>query len=146
MDNKELDLYPGYEITPNGELVKTHTGRISRGSITANKHVMMCLTRDGENYKEYACILVAEAFLPNPNNYTNIKHKDGDFTNNAVDNLEWCEGNFKYKFKRYGGKTYLFEQFDVKKFLVYNICREYEKDFINSNVLNSIFQDAIYII
>lgn len=33
--------------------------------------------------------LLAEAFIPNPNNYETVNHKDGNKLNNNLDNLEW---------------------------------------------------------
>ena len=35
--------------------------------------------------------LVAEAFLPNPNNLPVVNHLDHDRQNNAASNLEWCD-------------------------------------------------------
>jgi hypothetical protein len=37
----------------------------------------------------YAHRLVAEYFIPNPNNYEYVHHKDENRLNNDVSNLEW---------------------------------------------------------
>lgn len=42
----------------------------------------------GKSYRLHR--LVAEAFIPNPNNYLVVNHKDENKENNYVDNLEWC--------------------------------------------------------
>ncbi len=66
-----------YKLSPNNP-------RVSGGYIYTSVFV------DGK-LKQYSTHrLVAEAFIPNPNNFQVVNHKDGDRTNNNVENLEWC--------------------------------------------------------
>ena len=48
--------------------------------------------------------LVAEAFIPNPNNLPYINHKDNNPLNNDASNLEWCtpKYNMQHSFKVHG--------------------------------------------
>lgn len=54
----------------------------------------VALSINGKRYLKYIHRLVAEAFIPNPNNYKEVNHIDSNPSNNCVDNLEWC--NRKY--------------------------------------------------
>lgn len=51
-------------------------------------HVM--LSKNGKLKRTKVHRLVAKAFIPNPNNYPIINHKDENPSNNIVENLEWC--------------------------------------------------------
>lgn len=41
------------------------------------------------SHRKQVHLLVAEHFLPNPNNYKYVKHIDGNISNNHVENLQW---------------------------------------------------------
>ena len=54
-----------------------------------NGYLLVRLFKDG-NYKNYRIHrLVAEAYLPNPNNLPEVHHINGIRNDNRVDNLDW---------------------------------------------------------
>lgn len=73
---------------------------------------MVKLCKNGENKTYGIHILVARAFIPNPNNLPEVNHLDRNRKNNCVENLEWCthHENVLYSarfgaYKRYGEKN-----------------------------------------
>jgi len=60
-----------------------------KGFIKPEGYCCVDLSISGKKKKYYRHRLVAEAFIPNPNNYPEVNHKDEDKSNNRVDNLEW---------------------------------------------------------
>lgn len=78
-----------------------HNEKILKGSISkCHGYYVVSLTKDSI-CKHYLCHrIVAEAFIPNPNNYPFINHKDEITINNNADNLEWCTPLYN---TRYGG-------------------------------------------
>ena len=62
--------------------------------------IRLCKEGVGKGFSVHR--LVAQAFIPNPNNLPQVNHIDEEKTNNIVDNLEWCTAEYNVK---YGTRT-----------------------------------------
>jgi hypothetical protein len=63
------------------------------------KSVALCL--DGKLYYRRVHRLMAIAFIPNPNHFPLINHKDEDVTNNVVSNLEWRTPSYNTQYSKH---------------------------------------------
>lgn len=109
---KDVSGYEGlYQVSNKGQIksICSHV-RLQNGELMLKKpHILKPQSRNG-----YKCVnlfkdgksrtlnihrLVAEAFVPNPQNYPVVNHKDEDKANNIVGNLEWCSHAYNLNYK-----------------------------------------------
>lgn len=97
---KDIDGYNGdYQISNFGNVksLKNNKEKLIKPFFTkSNKEGYLIVNLCKNNKRKINLVhrLVAEAFIPNPNNFPMINHKDENKLNNHVNNLEWC--NSKY--------------------------------------------------
>ena len=75
----------GYFASPSGNIYNRH-GDLMIGAIDHCGYRHSILNRKNRNVHR----VIAETFIPNPNNLPCVNHKDGNKLNNSADNLEWC--------------------------------------------------------
>lgn len=96
MKEKCINGYEGlYWIYPDGRILTRNwknTGReaILRPATDKKGYKRVALMKDGKLSTHKVHRLVAINFIPNPSSKPQVNHKDGDKSNNHVDNLEWA--------------------------------------------------------
>ncbi len=137
---KDIEGFEGiYQISNTGlvkslerNIVNSHIGiqklkvRILKPDVMKDNYLRITLSKDGKISKYPIHVLVARAFIDNPNNLPIINHKDENRSNNYYTNLEWCspQYNLEYSLSRHyiatdpNGNVY--DVFNLSQF-----CKDY---------------------
>ncbi len=134
---KEVKEYEElYEISNTGKLRSKDRAILKRNGVTQYRNgILIALNTNSDGYLQGKLCkegktktvkihrLVAEHFLPNPNNLPEVNHKDYDRTNNNVNNLEWSshKENIQHSakvghYKRYGSNNSNYKNTTLKEF------------------------------
>lgn len=84
-----------YEISSEGKVYSINFNRFCGRKLRKTwirpdgyEQIFLNKNKTKKAYKVHR--IVAIAFLPNPNNYKDVNHKNGNKKDNRVENLEWC--------------------------------------------------------
>ncbi len=91
--------HPNYLISRDGQVYSTRFKKIMKPLVQCGDYIYLQL--DSQNLSIHS--LVANQFIPNPDNCLTVNHKDGNKKNNHVDNLEWASHSDQITHAIYSG-------------------------------------------
>lgn len=97
MEPKKYLDYDNYLVYPDGRVYSLYKKDFLTPTLR-NGYLTVMLYKDKKPKRFSVHRLVAGCFIPNPQNYETVNHKDENKLNNHIDNLEWMsfENNVKY--------------------------------------------------
>ncbi len=86
---EKIEGFERYLVSPAGKVYSLITNKYLRPRMVHNGYYQVVLCKSEKSYPKLIARLVAQAFIPNPDNKPEINHVDGNKTNNDISNLEW---------------------------------------------------------
>lgn len=96
--------YEDYLIYPDGSVYSLEKNIFMKFSVTKLGYKSVELFNKNGSKRFWVHRLVAQAYIPNPDNLPQVNHKDENPSNNSVDNLEWCTAKYNMNYGN-GAKT-----------------------------------------
>lgn len=87
-----------YKVTSCGKVWSVRRKKWMKPYGAKGDYKMICLSVDGKHNFDYIHRIVAKAYVPNPNNYPEINHKDEVRDHNWYQNLEWCTRDYNLRY------------------------------------------------
>ena len=103
---RDIKGYEGKYMVSNLGRVKSlnynKTGKegILKGVDNGDGYLVVELSKDGKGKTCRINRLIAQAFIPNPDNLPEVNHKNEDKTDNRVENLEWCTKQYNIEYSK----------------------------------------------
>lgn len=95
-----------YEISTHGRVRNSRTGRLIKLAQNRRGDQIVVLRRDGRQYSRGVLKLVAEHFVPNNGAMNAVPtHKNGDKSNNRVDNIVWRRPMYNRAYRQQYART-----------------------------------------
>ena len=96
---KDIKGYEGlYGITSCGKVWSYRNKKFLVPRANSKGYLRVELCRDGQKKWYRVHRLVAEAYIPNPENFPQVNHKDENKANNCLQNLEWCDAKYNINY------------------------------------------------
>ena len=134
---KDIKNYEGlYQVSNLGRVYSIRNNKILKPKLNKCGYLSVNLKYKGSHVTKSIHRLVAEAFIPNQNDFPQVNHKDEDKTNNCVDNLEWCTAKYNINYGTCRERT---AQHFRKPVLMFDLNNNFIKEF------NSVAEASSYV-
>lgn len=139
---KDILGYEGfYKISSDGLVKSVKRDKVLKSHVDTRGYLSLTLHKDGSRKRASIHRLLAEAFIPNKNNYPVINHINGVKTDNRLENIEWCtvQMNSQHAYDHHlkdvaNNKPVVAENLDTKELLYFISTRSAGRHFKTSGV------------